>query len=130
MISAERLGQLIALHTKAPQEMPSNCELDTCAALHELEAARARIASLEQQLTVLPDEVRRTQEVIRENEFLRAGIRAQGLSPEDREACLTGASFIEFVTAKAEPESENQRIVIEMDRRKAAILRRLGAQTT
>lgn len=97
----------------------------------ELEAARARIASLEQRLEVfgtdgtggkvqLPegcDGIACRNETIKQLTAQVDQLRAQGLSQEDREALLAGAESLERF---------GHRVSIAH----AAILRRLGAQTT
>jgi hypothetical protein len=118
------------LNTKSSREFSHLYDALALLALYdaqtkELEAARTRIADLERECD---GQRRNSSELF--DECKRRGLkmeqlRAQGLSQEDREACLAGEDAARYMSQK--------QIVPSRERAwadTAAILRRLGGQTT
>jgi multidrug resistance efflux pump len=95
----------------------------------ELEAARARIAELEaQRRNWLDNDITARTLVAQEREIER--LLAQGLSQEDREACLIGANVLDGRCSDEARKGCWDERAHALWQRCAAILRRLGGQTT
>jgi hypothetical protein len=119
MISAERLRELIDVCDAYAAEHPHENDEQIAQCMRELEAVRSRIAELEQM-----------------NGDLHLAIADhakcvfQGLSQEDREACLIGANVLDGRCSDEARKGCWDERAHALWQRCAAILRRLGGQTT